>query len=141
MPVPDYQTLMLPVLRTVADGQDHHLHNIVETLAAEYRLTDEERNTFVPSGTAPLFKDRVNWARLYLKQAGLAEYRKRGYLSITERGRTLLTQGPARIDVSTLNQYPEFVASHKHISGCEPISKPTCWTRSNLRRLAFLKDW
>jgi restriction system protein len=110
MPIPDYQTLMLPVLCAVADGQEYRFRNVVETLAAEYELTDEERNILLPSGTAPLFDNRVGWARTYLKQAGVVESRKRGYFNITERGKALLAQGPVRIDNSTLDQYPEFVA-------------------------------
>lgn len=108
MPIPDYQTLMLPVLRTVADGQEHRFRNVVETLANEYQLTDEERNALLPSGTAPLFDNRVGWARTYLKQAGVVESRKRGYFNITERGIALLAHNPDRIDNRTLDQYPEF---------------------------------
>jgi restriction system protein len=108
MPIPDYQTLMLPVLRAVADGQEHRFRNVVETLANEYQLTDEERNTLLPSGTAPLFDNRVGWARTYLKQAGVVESRKRGYFNITERGKALLAESPARINNSTLDRYPEF---------------------------------
>ncbi|AIP59368.1 restriction endonuclease [Burkholderia pseudomallei] len=108
MPIPDYQTLMLPVLRAVADGQEHRFRNVVETLADEYQLTDEERNTLLPSGTAPLFDNRVGWARTYLKQAGVVESKKRGYFNITERGNALLAQNPHRIDNRTLDQYPEF---------------------------------
>lgn len=110
MPIPDYQTLMLPVLRAVADGQEHRFRNVVETIADECQLTDEERNTLIPSGTAPLFDNRVGWARTYLKQAGVIESKKRGYFNITTRGKALLAQSPARIDNSTLDQYPEFVA-------------------------------
>ncbi|ANB73894.1 restriction endonuclease [Paraburkholderia phytofirmans OLGA172] len=109
MPIPDYQTLMLPVLRAVNDDQEHRFRNVVEKLADEYQLSDEERNTLIPSG-GPLFSNRVGWARTYLKQAGVIESRKRGYLNITERGKSLLSKGPARIDNATLNQYPEFVA-------------------------------
>ncbi|MDR6491868.1 restriction endonuclease [Paraburkholderia sp. 22099] len=110
MPIPDYQTLMLSVLRAVADGQEYRFRNVVETLADAYQLTDEERNTLLPSGTAPLFDNRVGWARTYLKQAGVVESRKRGYFNITERGKSLLAQNPDRIDNSTLDQYPEFIA-------------------------------
>ncbi|VUD55214.1 5-methylcytosine-specific restriction endonuclease [Burkholderia pseudomallei] len=99
---------MLPVLRAVADGQEHRFRNVVETLADEYQLTDEERNTLLPSGTAPLFDNRVGWARTYLKQAGVVESKKRGYFNITERGNALLAQNPHRIDNRTLDQYPEF---------------------------------
>jgi len=117
MPIPDYQTLMLPVLRLTADGQEHRFREVVEALADEYRLTDEERNTLLPSGTAPVFDNRVGWARTYLKQAGLLASRKRGYFNITDRGRTLLARSPTRIDNSTLDQFPEFVAFRQKKNG------------------------
>ncbi|MFM0089018.1 restriction endonuclease [Paraburkholderia sediminicola] len=101
---------MLPVLRAAADGQEHRFRNVVERLADEYGLTDEERNTLLPSGTAPLFDNRVGWARTYLKQAGLVESKKRGYFMITERGKSLLAKSPDRIDNRTLDQYPEFAS-------------------------------
>jgi len=117
MPIPDYQTLMLPVLRAVADGQEHRFRDVVETLADGYQLTDEERNTLLPSGTAPLFDNRVGWARTYLKQAGVVESRKRGYFNITERGKALLAQNPDRIDNRTLDQYPEFATFRQKKTG------------------------
>ncbi|WP_343668918.1 restriction endonuclease [Paraburkholderia heleia] len=117
MPIPDYQTLMLPVLRAVADGQERRFRDVVETLADEYQLTDEERNTLLPSGTAPLFDNRVGWARTYLKQAGVVESRKRGYVSITDRGKALLAQNPDRIDNRTLDQYPEFATFRQRKTG------------------------
>lgn len=133
MPIPDYQTLMLPVLRAVADGQEYRFRDVVETLASEYQLTDEERNTLLPSGTAPLFDNRVGWARTYLKQAGVVESRKRGYFNITERGKALLARNPARIDNSTLAQYPEFVTFRQNRGGdgqatAVPVSKPAVAT-------------
>jgi restriction system protein len=110
MPIPDYQTLMLPLLRIAADGHEHRFRDVVEQLATEFRLTDEERNMLLPSGTAPVFDNRVGWARTYLKQARIVESRKRGYLNVTERGAMLLAQNPSRINNSTLEQFPEFVA-------------------------------
>ncbi|MDR5731474.1 restriction endonuclease [Caballeronia sp. LZ025] len=110
VPIPDYQTLMLPVLRIAADGQDHRFRDLVEELATEFQLADEERNVLLPSGTAPLFDNRVGWARTYLKQAGVIESPKRGYVRITERGKKLLAQKPTKINNATLKQYPEFVA-------------------------------
>lgn len=76
----------------------------------EFGLTDEERSTMLPSGTAALFDNRVGWARTYLKQAGLIEARKRGVFRITPRGTELLSKNPARIDNATLEQYPEYLA-------------------------------
>jgi restriction system protein len=62
----------------------------------------------LPSGTAPLFDNRVGWARTYLKQAGLLESPKRGVLRITERGKATLSKSPKRIDVKFLDQFAEF---------------------------------
>ena len=64
----------------------------------------------LPSGTAPLFDNRIGWARTYLKQAGLLTSPKRGIFQITERGRSLLSKAPAQITVATLDQFDEFRA-------------------------------
>lgn len=110
MPIPDYQTLMLPLLRLAGDNEEHRFREAVEQLALEFSITDEERNTMLPSGTAPLFDNRVGWARTYLKQAALIESRKRGFFRITSRGKELLAKNPSRVDNSTLEQYSEFLA-------------------------------
>lgn len=110
MPIPDYQTLMLPLLKLAGDQQEHRLRDAIEQLAAEFALTDEERGTMLPSGTAPMFDNRVGWARTYLKQAALLESRKRGIFSITQRGLQLLSTNSSRIDNSTLEQFPEYLA-------------------------------
>ena len=78
MAIPDYQTVMLPLLRLAADGSEHKFRDAVEKLAQEFLLTSEERSELLPSGTAPLFDNRVGWARTYLKQAGLLSSPRRG---------------------------------------------------------------
>jgi restriction system protein len=108
MPIPDYQTLMLPLLKLASDGAIHRFRDSVDRLANEFSITDEERNLMLPSGTAPLFHNRVGWARTYLKQAGLVESHKRGFFQITQRGKALLETSPSKIDTSTLEQYPEY---------------------------------
>lgn len=108
MAIPDYQTLMLPLLRLSSDGREHKFRDVVEALALEFELTSEERSELLPSGTAFLFDNRVGWARTYLKQAGLLESPKRGIFRITARGSSVLASKPARIDVKYLDQFPEF---------------------------------
>ncbi len=108
MPIPDYQTLMLPLLRLAGDGQEHRFRDAVETLAAEFGITDEERSEMIPSGTSPVFDNRVGWARSYMKQACLLDSQERGTFYITDRGRKLLAEKPERIDVTLLNRYEEF---------------------------------
>lgn len=100
---------MLPLLRLAADGEVHRFRDCIEQLAIQFNITDEERNTMLPSGTAPLFDNRIGWARTYLKQAGCLESKKRGFFSITARGKSLLSQNPADIDNRTLSQFSEFL--------------------------------
>ncbi len=108
MAIPDYQTLMLPLLRLASNGGEHRFRDAVEQLATEFRITDAERAELLPSGTAPLFDNRVGWARTYLKQAGLLRSAKRGTFQITERGIALLSENPRQIDVALLDRYEEF---------------------------------
>lgn len=114
---------MLPLLRFSGDEQEHRFRDVVEQLALEFQLTDDERNTMLPSGTAPLFNNRVGWARTYLKQAALIESPKRGLLKITGRGKYLLNQNPTRIDNTTLEQYPEYIAFKLRRSEEKPINE------------------
>ncbi len=110
MAVPDYQSLMLPLLRLAADGKDHALRDAIEKLAEQFRLSPEDREEMLPSGTQRKFDNRVGWARTYMQKAGLLDRPRRGYLRITERGRDVLLTEPERIDVDFLKQYPEFLA-------------------------------
>lgn len=108
MPIPDYQSLMLPVLRAAVDSEEHRFRDVVTLLAEQFHLTEAERSACVPSGTMCLFDNRVSWAKAYLKQVGALESRRWGYFNITERGKRLLAANPLRIDNTTLGQYPEF---------------------------------
>jgi restriction system protein len=110
MPIPDYQTVMLPLLRLACSGPEHRFRDAVEQLANEFALTDAERSELLPSGTAHVFANRVGWARTYLKQAGLLSAPKRGVFRITSDGSKLLATQPARIDNVLLNQYEAFRA-------------------------------
>ena len=73
--IPDYQTLMLPLLKLVSDGQEHKYRDIIETLATEFEVTDEERKELLASGNQAIFDNRVGWAKTYLKKAGLLDSR------------------------------------------------------------------
>lgn len=108
---------MLPFLRIAEDGEEHRFRDAVEQLAQEFGLSDAERAAMLPSGTAPVFDNRVGWARTYLKQAGLLEAPKRGVFRISSAGAALLATRPTRIDNSTLEQYPTFLAFKVKRSG------------------------
>jgi restriction system protein len=108
MTIPDYQTIMMPLLRFSGDGQVHKKHEAVEYLANEFELTDEERKELLPSGKQSLFDNRVAWAKTYLKQAGLIDSPKRGLFVITEHGKKVLAEKPEKMDVKYLERFPEF---------------------------------
>jgi restriction system protein len=114
MALPDYQSLMLPLLRYagVADGEIT-TNKAVEVLAQELNLTEEDLKQMLPSGTQFTFVNRVGWAATYMKKARLLEPTRRGYYRITERGRELLAKQPKVINNKTLEEYPEFLEFKK----------------------------
>lgn len=109
MAIPDFQTLMLPLLELASDGAVHYIHDAVNQLADQYDLSNEDRTQLLSSGQQPAFYNRVGWARTYLKKAGLLEDPKRGYFQITQRGRDVLAEKPSRIDMKYLRQFPEYI--------------------------------
>ncbi|WP_090373362.1 restriction endonuclease [Dyadobacter sp. SG02] len=109
MPIPDYQTIMLPVLKLAGDQKEHSLKDAVEILSNQFQLSDAEKSVLLPSGQGLLFSNRVGWARTYLKKAGLLTSPKRGSILITTRGLDLLDKNPSKLDNSVLKQYPEFL--------------------------------
>ncbi len=109
MTIPDYQTLMLPLLKLAGDQQEHKFRFAVERLADEFSLSETERSELLPSGAQAIFDNRVGWARSYLKQAGLLDSNKRGFFEITERGLAVLRQNPGNINVKFLEQFKEFL--------------------------------
>lgn len=108
MTIPDYQTIMLPVLQLASDQQEHKFSDCVQSLAEKFSLTDEEKGELLPSGTQAVFNNRVGWARSYLKQAGLLVSPRRGYFKITEQGLKLLSEQPKKINSASLERYSEF---------------------------------
>ena len=106
--IPDYQSIMLPLLKYAGDKNEHHIRDAIEQLANEFGLTEEESKEVVPSGQQLTFDNRVSWAKTYLKKAGLVESTRRGYFRITERGVNVLEDRPDKINMKYLERYPEF---------------------------------
>jgi restriction system protein len=109
MAIPDYQSIMLPLLRLAGDGREHHKPDVVEMLAVEFKLTDGEKAEGLPSGTQLKFDNRVGWAKTYLTKAGLLESTGRGRFKITARGQDILKAPPKQIDNRYLSSIPEFL--------------------------------
>lgn len=107
MPIPDYQSLMRPVLESVRDGEKS-IRAIVDELAERFELTPEERAAMLPSGSL-LFASRVGWAKTYVKQAGLVDQPRRAIIRLTQRGRELLDEQQGQLSNTMLRRFPEFV--------------------------------
>lgn len=109
MTIPNYQSIMLPLLEYAGDGQEHLLRTAYDDLSDIFNLSVEDREELLPSGRQSTFENRVGWARTYLKKAGLLSSPKRGYFQITQRGSDVLNEKLGAIDVAYLRRFPEFV--------------------------------
>ncbi|MBP7999149.1 MAG: restriction endonuclease [Chloroflexi bacterium] len=109
MAIPDFQSLMLPVLQLAGDQREHSLQEAIESLAKRFNLSDAERKELLPSGRQTIFDNRIGWARTYLKKALLLYSPRRSYFQISERGLAVLKQAPPSINIKFLQQFPEFV--------------------------------
>jgi len=109
MAVPDFQTLMLPLLVLMGDSAEHGLAEVIESLGDRLGLSPEEKKELLPSESDVKFDNRVRWSAFYLRKAGLLERTGRGKIRITPRGQQVLKTKPARIDVKFLKQFSEFV--------------------------------
>lgn len=107
--IPDYQTLMLPLLQYVSSKQEYKFRDVIKGLVVKFSLTDAEREELLPSGQQAIFDNRVGWAKTYLKKAGLVDTPKRATIVITARGTDVLKKNPSEINVRFLRQFPEFI--------------------------------
>lgn len=108
MPIPDFQTLMRPLLEAHADRKEHLNRDLVAQLAQQFGLTDEERREMLPSGRARLFDNRIGWAKAHILQAGLLAAPRRAISTITDRGIQALQNYQEKINLKILNDYEEY---------------------------------
>ena len=108
MPIPDYETLMLPMLKYGQEGVIS-FKAAVARAADDFQLSDDERQQTIPSGTEPLIKNRTGWAITYLVKANLLYRPKRAHFTITDKGKEVLASSPAAISRKYLEQFPEFM--------------------------------
>ena len=107
MPIPDFQSVILPVLRLSAEGEIK-LSNAVKRISDEFELTEEERNELTSGRRQSKILNRVSWSVTYLVAAGLVTRPRYGHFVITERGKSILNDPPQRIDKAYLSQFKEF---------------------------------
>jgi restriction system protein len=107
MAIPDFQKIMLPLLKIAEDGQIHSTAEALDNLASAFKLSREEIDELVPSGPSK-FSNRISWAKTHLKKAGLLEYPEKGNFRITKQGLDVLKSDPQEINMAYLMRFPEY---------------------------------
>src|SRR3989338_3983837 len=105
MAIPDYQTLMLPLLKFLEDNQEKNVREAIDHLCSEFKLTEQEKQELLPSGQQPIINNRIGWAKTYLVKAGLIESPQRGFIKITQKGKEVLNKKPSKINIKFLEQF------------------------------------
>jgi restriction system protein len=113
MAIPDFQSIMLPLLQFCGDSSEHTNREAIDHLAGVFQLSEEEQKELLPSGRQAIFHNRVAWARAYMKMAILLENSQRGIFRITQRGQDVLQNPPQKIDIRFLMQFQEFAERRK----------------------------
>lgn len=106
--IPDFQTIMLPVLQILRDKKEHTLQELIAKISDEFKLSEEERKELLPSGNQAIVNNRVGWARTYLKKAGLLASPQRATFVITKKGLEVLESKPEKINIAFLKKMPKF---------------------------------
>lgn len=109
MSIPNYQKIMLPLLKFSGDKKEHSIREAINHISELFNLTDEEKREILPSGQQQVINNRTAWAKTYLKKAGLLESTRRSYFIITEKGLDVLKENPVEIDMPYLKRFPEFI--------------------------------
>lgn len=123
MPIPDFQSVMLPLLRFCGDGKEHTNREALEALAKDFNLTEDELKQLLPSGQQRVFDNRVAWARAHMKMAGLLENARRGIFHITTRGKEVLSQNLTGLHLHFLRQYPEYQEAREKPKDSLPLKE------------------
>ena len=129
MAIPDYQTLMLPVLTVAAEGETR-VPVAADRVADQLGLSEEEREEMLPSGKQRVLRNRIHWAKFYMGKAGLIDSPKRGVFTASEAGKALLSTQPTRIDVEVLRDFPSFVEFYDAASTNDTADKSTAETKA-----------
>lgn len=116
MAVPDFQSVMRPILDVLSDGSERDSKHLRNAVADAMGISAADREELLPSGTQRRFDNRVGWAAIYLERAGALRRVRRGVFQITDRGKTLLVDNPQYVNAAILRQFPEFQDFRKGVT-------------------------
>jgi len=142
MTIPDYQKLLLPVLRAASKGETS-VPLAEADIATQFGLSDEEREELLPSGRQRVLHNRIHWAKFYLTKAGLIETPKRGRFLATKAGQQVLAAPPPQFDTKyllTISAFKDFYlgSSSSDLDATQADEKPSTATPEEVVESAFL---
>lgn len=108
MTIPDFQSLMLPLLEYLNDEKEHSHRETIDHICSEFKLTEKEKQETLQNGQS-IIGNRISWAKVYMSKAGLIESTRRGFYRISQRGKKVLNEKPVEINIRYLKQFPEFL--------------------------------
>ena len=106
--VPQFQTLMLPLLKVMGGGHEMSTIQIRDGVANNLEMTAEALNQHLPTGTQNAFHNRMGWAISFLYKACLLKRPRREIYIISEIGKQVLLEHPVEIDAEFLRSYDNF---------------------------------
>jgi len=108
MTIPDFQSIMLPLLEYLNDEKEHSHRENIDHICSEFKLTEKEKQETLQNGQS-IIGNRISWAKVYMSKAGLIESTRRGFYRITQRGKAVLNEKPVEVNIRYLKQFPEFL--------------------------------
>lgn len=135
MSIPDFQKIMLPLLKFATDNKEHSTQSAYDYISKYFSLNESEKRELLPSGTQTTIENRVGWAKAYLTKAGLLEKTRRSYFKISDAGLKVLLENPKEINIHYLEKFPEFVEFRKFKKeDATPDTKEDLTPRENLEK-------
>lgn len=123
MPIPDFQTIMLPLLKLLEDGTPHRIRDLRPVLEDYFHLSEAERSELLPSGRQRRFENRMGWALTHLKNAEVISNTQNGVYQLTQRGKEVLKSSLTKVDLHFLNQFEEHLEFRRR-RPASPINEP-----------------
>jgi restriction system protein len=102
--LPRFHEMLLPILKYLGDGKEHSLSELNEYIKGFFKISDDDYNSLLPSGSQKIIPNRVGWAKTFLKKANLVEYSGSGKSVITKNGLEYLSKNPNSLSVKDLKK-------------------------------------
>ena len=109
MKIPKFQETFIPILKVLENGETlqtrEMYHKVIDEFYSE--LSKEQLEEKTKSGDI-LIINRIAWGKSYLKKGGYVEFPQRGFVKITEKGKTHASSDLTLKQVGSSENYLEF---------------------------------